>query len=336
MNTEETYKLNIPRYLRARLIATNGEITEMSVEAIEQVVRVVDGYLCPPVWQARTLSGDESKGMGIFLKQKVGDVPMTTNDPQRDTQFSGFARMLLAEILSSDEHTYSDLLDTGSDEWQREARDIIARRAYDLMIHTIYHADSSIDPGWAQVPDLTEFSEQSTHSNSDVPTHLVHLLRNKWYAEGSPEPQDLADALDRVCNYPTDCNEKCLAKFLELRGEAVQESRGNPMTTIDTSKRIQRYRTAEEARHALQQFIDCKHTLHVPPQIDDADFVISDVIDELLDLREAIEQTRTDLLVWLGSMSLGIDVKALSRLNEIIDKLEEVAKRSPAKAVKEG
>lgn len=61
---------------------------------------------------------------------------------------------------------------------------------------------------------------QSTHPNSEVPAHLAALLKNKWYAEAMPEPRGLVDALPRV--FVTDCNERCLAKFLELRGKAVK------------------------------------------------------------------------------------------------------------------
>src|SRR5256885_16367317 len=69
---------------------------------------------------------------------------------------------------------------------------------------------------------VMEVAYQSTHKNSDVPGHLAYLLKNKWYVEGSPEPQDLMGVLDRVFNHPVDCNEKCLAKFLELRERAIQ------------------------------------------------------------------------------------------------------------------
>lgn len=109
------------------------------------------------------------------------------------------------------------------------------------------------------------------------------------------------------------------------------------MNTIDSSKRIQRYRSSEEARHALTSFIYRAHRLHVPRQIDDADMVISDVIDELLDLREVIEKTRTDLLAWADLHNVkAVHEDAIPRFHEIIDKLEEVTKRSAAKAVKEG
>lgn len=50
MGNEETYKLNMPRYLRAKAVLGN-EITEVSVEVIEQVARIVDGYPSPSAWE---------------------------------------------------------------------------------------------------------------------------------------------------------------------------------------------------------------------------------------------------------------------------------------------
>jgi hypothetical protein len=57
------------------------------------------------------------------------------------------------------------------------------------------------------------------------------------------------------------------------------------MARITELKRIYRYRTEEEMCNALQQFIDGKHELRIPPYEEDADMVLGDVINELLDAR---------------------------------------------------
>lgn len=62
------------------------------------------------------------------------------------------------------------------------------------------------------------------------------------------------------------------------------------MTTIDPDKKIQRIRTEQEMRVALLNLLERKHTLSVPPQVEDADMVLSDVIEELLEARKTIEQ----------------------------------------------
>jgi hypothetical protein len=80
------------------------------------------------------------------------------------------------------------------------------------------------------------------------------------------------------------------------------------MTTIDPNKKIQKIRTEDEIRKALLNLLERKHTLSVPPQVEDADMVLSDVIEELLEARETIEQykaqsdaskLRTVILRWI-------------------------------------
>lgn len=60
------------------------------------------------------------------------------------------------------------------------------------------------------------------------------------------------------------------------------------MTTIDPNKKIQKLRTEEEMRKALLQLLERKHMLSVPPQVEDADMVLSDVIEELLEARKKL------------------------------------------------
>lgn len=76
------------------------------------------------------------------------------------------------------------------------------------------------------------------------------------------------------------------------------------MTTIDPNKTIHKYRREEEMRKALLQLLERKHMLSVPPQVEDADMVLSDVIEELLEARKKLEQLgtpkdRTVILRWI-------------------------------------
>ena len=58
--------------------------------------------------------------------------------------------------------------------------------------------------------------------------------------------------------------------------------------------------TEEEMHNALQQFIDGKHELRIPPYEEDADMVLGDVINELLEARKKIAALNT-LVEWLVS-----------------------------------
>lgn len=57
------------------------------------------------------------------------------------------------------------------------------------------------------------------------------------------------------------------------------------MTAIDPNKKIQRIRTEEEIRAALSNLIHRKHTMTVPPQVEDDDIVLYDAFKELLQAR---------------------------------------------------
>lgn len=71
------------------------------------------------------------------------------------------------------------------------------------------------------------------------------------------------------------------------------------MTTVDSNKNIQRIRTELEMRMALNDFISQKYSLRIPPQVEDADMVLHDVISELLEARKklAILEPLRDALI---------------------------------------
>jgi hypothetical protein len=60
------------------------------------------------------------------------------------------------------------------------------------------------------------------------------------------------------------------------------------VTNEDLKKNILKHRTEEDMRKALSDLIHQRHTLHVPPDSDDADMVLSDVIEEALELRKKL------------------------------------------------
>jgi hypothetical protein len=57
------------------------------------------------------------------------------------------------------------------------------------------------------------------------------------------------------------------------------------MSKVNPHKKIQRYRTVDELRQALDAFCTGKHTMSIPPQDDDTDSILRDGIEELLELR---------------------------------------------------
>jgi hypothetical protein len=60
------------------------------------------------------------------------------------------------------------------------------------------------------------------------------------------------------------------------------------ITNEDLKKKILKHRTEEEMHRALRQFIDQEHNLHIPPDDEDADIVLYDAIDELLEARKKL------------------------------------------------
>lgn len=54
----------------------------------------------------------------------------------RDSQFTQFASLVLSEMLEASKK-YSGLIDSESGDWQEAMQRILARRAYDLVSHTV-------------------------------------------------------------------------------------------------------------------------------------------------------------------------------------------------------
>jgi len=80
---------------------------------------------------------------------------------ERDTQFLGFAKLLLDEIMSNNEVWYDTSDEHFREDWQR----LIAQRAYDFLVSSHYH--TAMLATWeeskervALVPDMTAWPEQ--------------------------------------------------------------------------------------------------------------------------------------------------------------------------------
>lgn len=84
----------------------------------------------------------------------------------RDTQFAGFAKMLLNDIMRSNAVDIVDVQRFWRDEDIAEVEQIIARRAYDLAHHIIEHVEISaidmlsIDECVERIPDMDEWPEE--------------------------------------------------------------------------------------------------------------------------------------------------------------------------------
>ena len=66
------------------------------------------------------------------------------------------------------------------------------------------------------------------------------------------------------------------------------------MPKIDPNKKIQKQRTEQEMRFALQHFTANDD----PIDIDDAKIVLNDVIEELLEKRQLVEEIRGFVNTW--------------------------------------
>lgn len=85
---------------------------------------------------------------------------MSNTENPRDTQFIGFAKLLMRDLDTVSTTTYASL------DKAREAYELaIARRAYDLAEHVIEHTDPAICGEYDApaskiqfVPDMTEWS----------------------------------------------------------------------------------------------------------------------------------------------------------------------------------
>jgi len=82
------------------------------------------------------------------------------SDNTRDTQFQGFAKLLLDEMDNVD----GIYIDTYLEHWREAWQDIIARRAYDLVKHA--QADPKdldvlgFEEAIGRIPDMTELPKE--------------------------------------------------------------------------------------------------------------------------------------------------------------------------------
>lgn len=67
---------------------------------------------------------------------------------------------------------------------------------------------------------------------------------------------------------------------------------------LDPNTTIQRRRSADEMRAALQAFCNGTPERCIPPQLEDSDIVLNDCIEELLALRALVEDRRGSDHVW--------------------------------------
>lgn len=65
------------------------------------------------------------------------------------------------------------------------------------------------------------------------------------------------------------------------------------MAKVVETRKIQRRRTEVAMRRALQDFIDGKRQMSIPPQDDDTDIILRDCIEELLELRQIVEDVKS-------------------------------------------
>ncbi len=73
---------------------------------------------------------------------------------ERDAHFQGFAKLLYDELENL--HYRRPFTPDG---YVREVQTIIARRAYDLMIHTLYHSRYDRTVPSVSIPDMTAWPE---------------------------------------------------------------------------------------------------------------------------------------------------------------------------------
>ena len=88
------------------------------------------------------------------------DKPMSN---ERDTHFAGFAKLLWQEI--NDKGKFN--IDMEASDTDETVTSLIAQRAYDLVLHTVWNTASSdlqrllMTEVAAKIPDLTEFTDTS-------------------------------------------------------------------------------------------------------------------------------------------------------------------------------
>lgn len=70
------------------------------------------------------------------------------------------------------------------------------------------------------------------------------------------------------------------------------------MAKVNTQKRIQKRRTEQELRSALTSLVEGKAERSTPAQDYDADVVLTDCIEELLEHRQLIEEIKATVFQW--------------------------------------
>lgn len=65
------------------------------------------------------------------------------------------------------------------------------------------------------------------------------------------------------------------------------------MAKVVETRKIQRRRTEVAMRRALQDFINGKAQISIPPQDDDTEIILRDCIEELLELRQIVEDVKS-------------------------------------------
>lgn len=75
------------------------------------------------------------------------------------------------------------------------------------------------------------------------------------------------------------------------------------MAKIKENKRIQKLRDEATMRKALQDLLNGKAQRSTPPQDDDSDIIITDVIEELLEKRGVVENVRNFVVTMNAEMA---------------------------------
>lgn len=122
---------------------------------------------------------EEWQEVGQAILNLAKDIP--TNNNPRDTQFAGFARLLLedlkpdlAMLFTELSMNYPSRKEAGIQEAETIIKQHIAQRAYDLVTHVIETADYRGIDGWIKgvniplfhkvvqsIPDMTAWPEEA-------------------------------------------------------------------------------------------------------------------------------------------------------------------------------
>ena len=104
----------------------------------------------------------------------------------------------------------------------------------------------------------------------------------------------------------------------------------NDVSTIDINKKIQKVRTEEEIHKALSNFCHGRHTMTVPPQIDDDDIVLYDAFRELKEARKTLAFLDTTPYEKLSDGQKSVVNDFRTRISNIlIENLEPFYKEHP-------